>query len=223
MKAIQARVSMEAEFAGSVLSGLLGPSGAINFDQMTKTKTVEKILAETSRTELTQILQLFEGLILRPDVSDAKMAASRRQILAEYLISIIRSRASSAKGAGQITSDGYDEAILLLFVKFAFFVDRDDSGQPGRAPEPPMSETTQESFRNRIISALNSLTGATSNPATLPYSVVLNIRNKERDDRTCRSILDMDETVSESLKIAWKMLKSFDKMVCIHMCCGYTF
>ena len=66
-KAIPGRVSKEPGFAAVAIRGLIGTSGTLNFDQATKTKTVEKIVAEADHEALEEIVPFFEQLIRSPE------------------------------------------------------------------------------------------------------------------------------------------------------------
>ncbi|KAJ9302503.1 hypothetical protein DTO217A2_7309 [Paecilomyces variotii] len=198
-KTIQGRVSKEPDFAAAAINGLMGPTGSVNFDQITKTKTVEKIVTEADAESLKQILVLFERLIAAPGTEDIKAAASSRQNLANLLVSIVRSRASVKTEE----DDFHDaiEAILSIFVRFAYFVDKGDSTQP------PLTQATQELFRNRINSCLNSLVGARKDPANLPYTVIRKIRDAAKSAEYGKFIIEMDDTVQEAIDGAFKSLK----------------
>ncbi|KAJ5101617.1 hypothetical protein NUU61_003839 [Penicillium alfredii] len=202
-KAIQGRVSKEPGFAAPAVRGLMATSGTVNFDQATKTKTVEKIVAEASAEALKEIVPLFEQLMRRPGTSDEKAAASSRQFLAGLLLTTVRSKAST-------TGDSADELqpvleqILFIFVRFAYFT---DSGNSSTAPEPAVTQPTQELLRNRINSCLNSLLASQKYAATLPYAVVRQIRDAVKSGEYGKFIIEMDDTLQNSVKTAFKSLK----------------
>lgn len=208
-KAIQSRVSKEPGFAAAAVRGLMGTSGAVNFDQATKTKTVEKIVIEANRNALQEIVPLFEQLIRRPGTSDGKAAASSRQIIAGLLLSIVRSKASSNKE----TEDEYQsviEQILFIFLRFAYFI---NSGHDATATEPALAQQTQELLRNRINSCLNSLLATQKYAATLPYAVVCQIRDAAKSGEYGKFIINMDDTLQSSVKTAFRSLKKLSSKV----------
>lgn len=210
-KSIQSRVSKEPEFAAPAVSGLMGPTGSVTFDQITKTKTVEKIVTEAGPDALKQIVSLFERLIAVPGSDDEKSAASSRQHLAGLLVSIVRSRASAANAS----SDGFDaviEDILFVFVRFAYFMDKGDPKQNRPAPEPALVQATQELFRNRINSCLSSLISTRKDPAALPYAVVRKIRDAAKSGEFGTFIIETDDIVRESVEGAYKSLKKLSKV-----------
>ncbi|KAE8158741.1 DNA polymerase phi-domain-containing protein [Aspergillus tamarii] len=205
-KTIQTRVSKEPEFAAASINGLMGSAGSVNFDQVTKTKTVEKIVVEANLDALKQIVPLFEKLVACPGTSDSKAAASSRQFLAGLLLSIVRSRASasdeSEEGAKEVL-----EHILFTFVRFAYFVEKDGESRDQAAAEPALTQQTQELFRSRINSCLNSLIANQKYATDLPYAVVRKIRDAAKSEEYGKFIIAMDDTLQDSVKGAFKSLK----------------
>lgn len=199
-KTIQIRVSKEPAFAAAAIKGLMGSAGSVNFDQVTKTKTVEKIAVEANPDALKEIVPLLEKLIAQPGTDDSKAAASSRQSLANLLVSIVRSRASI-----QDSEDGLQavlEHILNIFVQFAYFTPKEKEG-----PQPAMAPQTQEMFRNRINSCLNSLIASQKYAATLPYTVIRKIRDAAKSGEYGKFIINIDGALSDSVKSAFKSLK----------------
>ncbi|KAE8135873.1 DNA polymerase phi-domain-containing protein [Aspergillus pseudotamarii] len=205
-KTIQTRVSKEPEFAAASINGLMGSAGSVNFDQVTKTKTVEKIVVEANLDALKQIVPLFEKLVACPGTSDSKAAASSRQFLAGLLLSIVRSRASasdeSEEGAKEVLKH-----ILFTFVRFAYFVEKDGESRDQASAEPALTQQTQELFRSRINSCLNSLIANQKYATDLPYAVVRKIRDAAKSEEYGKFIIAMDDTLQDSVKGAFKSLK----------------
>ncbi|KAL4929352.1 DNA-directed DNA polymerase POL5 [Aspergillus undulatus] len=200
-KVIQARVSKEPEFAGPAVKGLMGSAGSTNFDQITKTKTIEKIVSEANLDALVTILPLFETLVASPGTTDGKAAAANRQFLAGLLLSMVRAQ-SAVEG-----SEAALERILFVFARFAYFTS--EEGKSG--PQPPFTEQSQELFRSRINSSLNSIIAAQKHAATLPYAVVRKIRDAAKSEEYGKFIIKMDDTLKESVKGAFKALKKLEK------------
>lgn len=208
-KAIQARVSREPEFAAVAIRGLMGTSGTLNFDQATKTKTVEKIVAEANHEALEEIVPFFEKLIQTPGATDEKTAASNRQFVAGLLLSIVRSKASATEGDADDLQASLEQ-ILSIFVRFAYFM---DTGKGSTVPEPALSSATQEMLRNRINSCLNSLISNQKFATTLPYVVVKQIRDAAKSGEFGKFIIDIDEKLQDSVKAAFKSLKKLSGKV----------
>lgn len=207
-KAIQTRVSKDPIFAAAAVRGLMGVSGTVNFDQVTKTKTVEKIVTEANREALQEIIPLFEQLLQRPGTSDDKAAASNRQFIAGLLLAIVRSKSSTGNSDTEEDYQSVLEQILFIFVRFAYFPNTGAS-----APEPAMSQATQELLRNRINSSLNSLLSSQKYAATLPYAVVKQIRDAAKSEEFGKFMINIDDKLQESVKTAFKSLKKLSSKV----------
>ena len=199
LKAIHARVVTEPQATNAAISGLLGPNGHVNFDHVTKTKTVEKLLSQIDAQTLRTVLPLFERLILKPQVGDETGAASRRQILADQLLSLIRSRQiDSISKAALSEYNACIEQLLAFFVDVAYF-------SPRLAAEPPVSKASQDIFRSRISSSLTHLVAKVADPAQFPYYVVMIIHKRE-EDVDSQPLFDVDENVRKTVARAWKTL-----------------
>jgi DNA polymerase phi len=207
-KAIQARVAKEPAFAAASVKGLVGSAGSVNFDQITKTKTVEKIVSEANLDALNTILPLFEQLVASPGTTDNKAAASNRQVLASLLLSMVRARVSASDAADE-ASEAALERILFIFARFAYFT---SEGGKGNA-QPPFTQQSQELFRSRINSSLNSIIAAQKHAATLPYAIVRKIRDAAKSEEFGKFIIGMDDALKNSVKGAFKALKRLSSMV----------
>lgn len=207
-KAIQSRVSKEPEFAAASVNGLMGSAGAVNFDQITKTKTVEKIVAEANLDALNAILPLFEKLVASPGTSDSKAAASNRQVLAGLMLSVVRARVAASDGA-DAGCEAALERILFTFARYAYFTSEDEKS----GAQPPFTQQSQELFRSRINSSLNSIIAAQKHAASLPYAVVRKIRDAAKSEEFGKFIISMDDTLKDSVKGAFKALKKLSSLV----------
>lgn len=206
-KAIHSRVARNPEFAAACVNGLMGSAGSVTFDQATKTKTVEKIVVEANLGALKQMVPLFEKLIAQPGTNDAKTAAASRQCLAGLLLAIVRARASS-QGSGD-DLEPILEHILFIFVRYAYFVDKDEN----RSAQPALTEQTQELFRSRINSCLNGIIANEKYAGALPYAVIRKVRDEVKSEEFGKFIINMGDPVQESLKAAFKSLKKLSSLV----------
>lgn len=199
-KTIHNRVSKEPEFATAAVNGLLGPSGSVIFDQVTKTKTVEKIITEASPAALGDIISLIDRLMARPGTGEAPPAASHRQSLANLLIAAVRVRSSAGTEYRPMM-----EMILSTLVRYAY-----STGEADKAPEPPVSTATQEYLRTRINTCLNSLVANSENPAGMVYRAVRQIRDAQKSGTF---VVKMDDAITESLEKGFKSLKKLSSKV----------
>ena len=210
-KSIQARSSREPEFTTTALRGLMGGNGAINFDQVTKTKTVEKIISDVPPAVLNQLMPFFEDLIINPDTDDEKTAASRRQQLANIFQTITRSQVTAEKDEVSEDLDSAIENVLSVLARYTYF-NPSEKSTPNR-PQPPISDATKDFFRNKIMSCLNIAIAGRKNAATLAYRLMHNIRDMEGSEEYGKFIIEMGETVNESTQNSFKILLKLNRKV----------
>ncbi|OJD12938.1 hypothetical protein AJ78_06544 [Emergomyces pasteurianus Ep9510] len=203
LKSVQARAGREPQFIVAAVNGLMGASGAVNFDQITKTKTVEKMISAATADSLKEIVPLFEQMIAKPGMSNVKAAASVRQQLAGHLLSVVKAKASAVNTAtsGELYSS--IESVLFLLARFGYFLP--DENKP--LPEPPIIDTTQELFRNRMMSCLNIVISGRKSPAAIPYAVVRKIHEQDAQGDWGKYVIEMSEGIKESVSSAFKTLK----------------
>jgi DNA polymerase phi len=201
LKAIEVKAASEPSFAVAAVNGLIGPYGDINFDKLTKTRTIERLLAESNLEALDAITEIF--LVLINDmVGDEKATASKRRMLADYLVSALRSRLSQAPTSDFEAFHEYAMKVFVLLGHFGFFIDP--------SLQPPFPPTTQEMFRSRFTSCLNGLTS--SHPGFI-YDVIDMIHRRREGDSTYKFYIDLDQSSAEALDQAWKTLGKIIKKV----------
>ncbi|EEA26180.1 DNA-directed DNA polymerase [Talaromyces marneffei ATCC 18224] len=201
-KTIQKRVSKEPSFASVAVKGLL--SGSLQFDQITKTKTVEKIVLEADAESLQKVIERLERLIATPGLDEAKAAASSRQYLADLFVSIVRTRSPAGEEFTPVL-----QYILSILVRYAYFGDE----QGEQIANPAISSATQELFRNRINSCLNSLISNIKDPAEVAFAIVRQIRDYQKSEEYGKFIIEIDGTIAESVDAAFKSLKKLSSKV----------
>lgn len=190
----------------------MGPAGSVKFDQVTKTKTVEKIVTEANLAALESIVPFLGQLVANPGTDDTKVAASSRQILAGLLLSIVRSRVSTSKESDEDYKDVLEE-ILFILVRFGYFKAKSDCKPSDAASHPALTQETQELFRNRINSCLNALLNNEKYATVFPYAVVRKIRDAAKSEEFGKFIIEMDETILKSVKGAFKSIKKISSQV----------
>lgn len=213
LKSIQARVGREPEFIVAAINGLMGATGAVNFDQITKTKTVERMISAVTADSLKEIIPLFEHMIARPGMDDVKAAASTRQQLTGHLLSVVRTQASAINTTASDDLQSSIESVLLLLARFAYFVPDENNKDRQTLPEPPVTEATQELFRNRMMSCLNIVISGRKSPAAVPYAVVRKIHEMDGEGDWGKFVIEMSDDIKESVASAFKTLKKLTHKV----------
>lgn len=144
-----ARGKAESEAIPYMLEPLLSERGSVDFDKMTKTKTVEEMIKRVKNSEIGACLAILQKLIINPGTEDQQQAANRRRMLADMLLNVVR---SSQPDEHDDTSKGsFDDLswtqALLTMVSFGY-------GDQSKA-SPRLSDASQEVFRTRLMSALS--------------------------------------------------------------------
>lgn len=210
VKAIILKVELVSSLAVPALECLLrSPNGQANFDHATKTKTVEKIISSLDGKYVKDLVIAFRKMILRPGTQDPQAAAVVRQVLADQLVNLVRSRQFTD---GQLSSDASEgiQLALSILADFTYFnsrLDKDEHSVHGPSDDPPFSAASRDVFKSRILSCLTHLISKSSDPAKFAYDVVAGIHAREDLEDFADSFLSEDETVVECITKAWKVLE----------------
>ena len=203
------RVRSEASLAVPSLNGLMSPpNGEVNFDLITKTKTVEKLVNMVTNAYLDDLLQLLRRLVINPGVRDEKGVASRRQVIGNLLLSTARSRSVLTGGDKPAPSEAEQGIlqILSLLVELAYFTRINQSNRPGSEDDPPMSPASHDMFQARILSCLTDLTTKSTNPSKFAYHVVKVIFSRQEQSASFTPLLAMDNAILEVMRKARRLL-----------------
>ena len=209
-KSINARIESEPGVAMKVLACLLRPpNGRINFDQVTKTKTVEKLLAQINDLDLSDLLQMYSAIIMKPNAQDEKVAAVERQIAADHLLSVVRTRHAIADTHSALRSEPtlFVQQVLALLAKYAYFDQTSETTLASMRCSPPIPETTRSVFRGRISSCLIHILAKSAQPAGFVYEIIDYIRSQEASEEGLLLTLEHDVSVTKSINKGWMILQ----------------
>lgn len=210
MKAMTLKVELDSSLAVPVLECLLSPpNGQANFDHATKTKTVEKLISSLDGKYVKDLVAVFRKIILRPGTQDSQAAAVVRQVVADQLVNLVRSRQFADGELSSDASEGIQVALSILadFTYFNSRLDRDKHSGHESSEDPSFSAASRDVFKSRILSCLTHLISKSSNPARFAYDVVTGIHTREDQEDFPDSFLSEDETVREHIRKAWKVLE----------------
>ena len=199
LKVIQAKVDQEPDLAFDAVLGLT-KSGWYNFDHATKRKTIQTLLGRASDEALESVVIFFRQMIQSTGDLDPKAAELKRQTLAGYLVSALRSRATDS------SSEKWTRSMLEMFAVFGY----PSLAQLHVDPTPSISMTTQTMFRSRLSAGFAHLMTVTGSSKTdWPYSVLKSISPKKRID-VSNSVPDQ---IMNRVRASMKNLKKLDEMV----------
>lgn len=139
------------------ISQLTGQYGAINFDELTKTKIVEEVISAARSDTLLEIIIYLENLAVSPNVRNQEDAEFQRRVAADLFLSLLRRHYMDLDSTQTRTIDeSWLERLLTFLIKCAYF--KPSSRASDFSPEPEISEASRNVFRTRIFSCLTCLT-----------------------------------------------------------------
>ncbi|KAL8715990.1 MAG: hypothetical protein Q9220_000657 [cf. Caloplaca sp. 1 TL-2023] len=210
VKTVLDRVKLEPAVAAVALTGLLSVvvDEKLSFDQLTKTKTIERLIALADHASLCHLLPDLHAKILRPGTLNEKDAATIRQIKADLLTSILKSRHSidAKEYWSSIDLTKLISTILEIFATCSYFYSEAAQGEAPKTPVPPLSLKTRDMMKARLSSCLSHILSRASNPAFFVYEIVKSIQKHEAEG-ALNPVLDTTGPVSQSLAKAWTGLE----------------
>ena len=138
-----------------LVDGLLRAASCTNFDKLIRTQDIEKLIANGDSSALQRVLGKFDQLILNPQTEDDRIAAFRRQLIANVLVAVFRSRSTEMEWP--FDRDSPEMQILLILIVHAYFSSRASIDGAEITPHPPLSKETRKLFGARFISCLTTL------------------------------------------------------------------
>ncbi|TKA80711.1 hypothetical protein B0A49_01114 [Cryomyces minteri] len=185
------------ELATVFVKALLTDHGSINFDQVTRSKTVETALSMASPTALTEIITFLGRLIFRCDLIE-QPAEIRRRTLADMLVSLVRSRVAERDSA---SLDMWLLPLLKLFVKVTYFVPSSAEDTEDTAV-PPVSDASRAMFQSRLSSCLTYLLiSKLDENMSYPYFIVQQI-HKQSKKSALQLVFQAEKAVRKTIKQA---------------------
>lgn len=206
IKFIFKRVELEPSTAFAPLKAFLATSlhGKLSFDQLTKTKTVERLVSLADDFTACRLVHELCSKLVRLDIQDEEDAAARRQVIADQLVSLLKSRQST--GIPEDSSSNVKTLaieVLNVLVTYSYFSINPSASDRQKAPSPSFSQKTQDMLRSRLSTCLSHIVDRFLNPALYTYKAVYQVRLNEAD-KDLHPNLDLTGPVSESISTAWQ-------------------
>ncbi|KAI9701853.1 MAG: DNA-directed DNA polymerase [Candelina mexicana] len=200
----------DPDLAARFLYDLQHVEGGLLFDQVTKTKTIEKLLRQARDQSLYEIVKVHELMITLPKSEEDKSAEVQRRVVADRLVTILRTRKVRTSHDTKHEQDAWVREILYTFIGFAYFTPA-DSLREMRKPKPALSSASRSMFRSRITSCLAHLLSIkTHMQAAYAYDAICNIRHRQETETESESLMEADDNVQISIQQAWKILDQLD-------------
>ena len=209
LKSIFARVDQERSATIAILKCLSRtPSGAFNFDQVTKTKTLEKLLSRVEDSALLDLIPLFSQLLACPNPEDSVAATASRRMVADQMVALIRSRQNVAarKIDESVELTAFVRRVLSLFAEYGYFVREADPLADDQETNPPISASSREMFRSRILSCVTHILAKHAQPADFSYELIAFIRSMAQKSEKGRFLFESDSAIKRVIDKAFVTL-----------------
>jgi len=209
LNSIYARVDQEPSATIIIINALSrSPGGPINFDQISRTKVVEKLLAHVQDRSLVELCSLFSQLIMKASEQDEKTAATSKRMAADQLVSVIRSKMIIARTKGSNSSETkvFINQAFSLLAKYAYFVHGQHSSASVPTLDTPTTESSREMFKSRISACLSIVLAKHAEPAQVSYNLIAYIRSIEEEDNDLHLSFKSDDAVKKVIEKAWLTL-----------------
>ena len=157
LESVQSRATSDPLTAKIFIRQLTGQYGAVNFDELTKTKLIEEVLSAARPDTLLEIIIYLENLTVKLNIEDQQEAEFQRRIVADLFLCLLRRHYMDLDSLHiKATDESWLERLLTFLIKCAYFKPR--SRVSDISPEPEVSEATRNVFRTRLFSCLTCLT-----------------------------------------------------------------
>lgn len=209
LNSIYTRVDQEPSATIVILNAMSrSPEGPINFDQVSKTKAVEKLLAHVQDCSLVELCSLYSQLINKAGEQDEKTGATSKRMAADQLVSVIRSRMiiPSTKGSASFEANVFINQALSLLAKHAYFVHEQPSSASVPTLDTAITGSSREMFKSRISSCLSIVLAKHAEPAQVSYNLITYIRSIEEEDNDLNLSFSSDNAVKKVIEKAWLTL-----------------
>lgn len=184
LNSVVARSKQDSSATAGLIQGLI-EEGAANFDQATKTKTIETLLSQSNAEALAGIVDFIQKLMRKPNVKHGEQAQAdaQRRMLADLLLSIVRthkeptdlfvkhdSKQKNAAPAAWLNS------VLDTFIELGYC-------EPAESDEvsPALSDSSKSICRTRLSSCVAQLMNLPlADASSAVYGLLKALRSSKR-------------------------------------------
>lgn len=233
LSSIQLRVEHDDGTALPIFVALTSKNGSVEFDRITKTKTLEQILLAADDKSLMKIVRHLKSSILRPESEDQAVADSRRQAIADLLLSTVKlykryekfnektfrkevAHRKEGRSSEERKSNWLRETLETL-VECAYFVPAQNA-ETKKMPLPPISDRSRTMFQERLSSCLTKLLDAKlGDRADVALMVIDMVKAKSGKSTKLTLAFKADDAVLSTIKQASKTLDNISAAVCFFL------
>lgn len=217
--------SARPELVPTLLSALLtSKQGSTNFDQITRTKTVQKLFGSVTIEHVPEIVKILLSILINPNETEDKVAEGRRQWALDNLLHLVRTHCNNdAK-----LTEWIDEILEVMIREGYFRVSKkaekaakkdkkkrkhEDATSPAVVVglvTPPFSEKTVEQCQQRLISIITATVGVKrADNTSWAYRALNSIIQLELNDKNYDLRTPFE---GELLKAKDKAVKTLEKV-----------
>jgi hypothetical protein len=156
----------------------------------------------------------LNALILRPETDEQIVADSRRQVIADMLLNLIKQyKRYSELLDNPAEQDGWLRKALETFVDYGYFVPS-QSAKTSKVPLPPVAERSKQMFQERLSSCLTKLLSVEiGSRSAFALMVVGMIRTKSASSKSLELAFKADKPVTKTLEKASQTLYAISAKV----------
>jgi DNA polymerase phi len=184
LNSVVARSKQDPSATSGLIQGLI-EEGAANFDQATKTKTIETLLSQCNSDALAGVVDFVQKLMRKPNVKQDEQAQAdaQRRMLADLLLSIVRTHKEPSElfvkhdsKQKHATPSAWLNSVLDTFIELGYC-------EPAESDEvsPALSDSTKSICRTRLSSCVAQLMNLPlADASTAVYGLLKALRSSKR-------------------------------------------
>ena len=204
-KAISRRAQQTPESSLALIIELTSNNGTADFEHSSKTETLEKIALASDDDMLRKIVRHLHSLLVRPETTEQNVADHRRQAVADLLLNIVKHYTRYDVLMPEFTErDNWLRNVLDLLVEHAYFTPG-KGAKARKVPSPPISESSQGMFQERLSSCLTRLRPLVAGSQTSVGVIVVDLIRAKAAHKAYEPIFKADESVEGTLESAYEI------------------
>lgn len=191
----------------SIFVAMTTKTGTIDLDRITKTKTLENVMIGADDDTLRKIVRHLQTIVLRPETQEQATADSRRHIIADMLLNIVKNYKRYEGANFGEEHDTWLRKLLDVMVENAYFIPS-AAAKTSKVPLPPLSDATRKVFQERLSSCLTRLlTVETESRTNFALMAVGMIRSKATSSKSLELVFKADESILQTVDKAFKTME----------------
>jgi DNA polymerase phi len=211
MQVLLSRAKRDPSIVSYTIQGLvLEASGMYNFDSVTKTKTVAKLLSAADLSALQVLVPAVRDAIEHPQTIDEKQVNSERRVFCDILVS------ACARVFAMVNGDSDNSASVVNMIVdtlIGLAYSNKPLASDGRTFEPLPSSECREYLRSRLRTCLDQSSQHRAMKSDLLRHTSQSLKAVHEQVDGDHVIVEFDEQTEDIVKTVWKRLRKISKTV----------